>query len=186
MFTDGPSRKNLTQFRVSDRTGTLTLPPEFSLRPFSQAIETQMKDDNIAEVRVACGNLLETLSRFYQVSRCPLRVLAARPLQVWENWSSELFGDYDPSTMAIRIWMRTAVRKEVTSFGTFLSTLVHEYCHHLDFRLFHFPDSWHTRGFYERSAALYHHARGTPRKKLVWVAVSRERWRIDWRSTNRG
>jgi hypothetical protein len=26
--------------------------------------------------------------------------------------------------------MRTAVRQEVTSYGTFLSTLCHEFCHH--------------------------------------------------------
>jgi hypothetical protein len=64
-----------------------------------------------------------------------------------KNWASELFGDYHPETMLIRIWMRTAVRKEITSFGTFLSTLCHEFCHHLEFQRFRFPDSWHTRGF---------------------------------------
>jgi hypothetical protein len=31
-----------------------------------------------------------------------------------------------PETMLIRLWMRTTVRKQVTSFGTFLSTLCHE------------------------------------------------------------
>ncbi|MGA8701047.1 MAG: hypothetical protein WB625_05320 [Candidatus Sulfotelmatobacter sp.] len=41
---------------------------------------------------------------------------------------SELFGDYTPETMLIRVWMKTAVRKEVTSFGAFLSTLSHEFC----------------------------------------------------------
>jgi hypothetical protein len=39
--------------------------------------------------------------------------------------------------------MRTAARKEVTSFGTFLSTLCHEFCPHLDFKKFGFVDSWH-------------------------------------------
>jgi hypothetical protein len=67
-----------------------------------------------------------------------------------------LFGDYDPELSVIRVWMRTAVRKEVTSFGTFLSTLCHEFCQHLDFKKFGFVDSWHTRGFYERAAVLYH------------------------------
>ena len=145
-----------------------------------------MKNNDKAQLHAGCMELLESLSQFYKVPVCPIRVLAARPLHVRENWSSELFGDYDPSTMAIRVWMRTAIKKNVTSFGTFLSTLLHEYCHHLDFHLFHFPDSWHTRGFYERAAALYHHARGTPRKKLFWIPVSRERWRIDWPRTNRG
>jgi predicted metalloprotease with PDZ domain len=68
-------------------------------------------------------------------------VLAARPLRVRENWSTELFGDYTPETMLVLVWMRTAVRKEITSFGTFLSTLCHEFCHHLDFQRFGFPDS---------------------------------------------
>ena len=75
--------------------------------------------------------------------------------------------------MLIRIWMRTAVRKQITSFGTFLSALCHEFCHHLDYQQFGLRDSWHTRGFYERTAALYHHARGTPPKRLFWVAVAR-------------
>jgi len=61
------------------------------------------------------------------------------------------------------VWLRTAVLKQATSLGTFLSTLCHEFCHHLDF-VFGFHDSWHTRGFYERAAVLYHHARGMPRK----------------------
>jgi hypothetical protein len=103
-----------------------------------------------------------------------------------EGWSTELFGDYHPGTMLIRVWMRTAIRREVTSFGTFLSTLCHEFCHHLDFQLFRFSDSWHTRGFYERAAALYHHARGTPRKRLFWVPMPGGRWRIDWQRTARG
>lgn len=105
-------------------------------------------------------------------------------MRMREYSTTELFGDYHPHTKTIRVWMRTAVRKEVTSFGTFLSTLCHEFCHHLDFHKFGFGNTWHTRGFYHRTAVLYHHARGTPVKKLVWVPISSERWRIDWQRTN--
>jgi hypothetical protein len=126
-------------------------------------------------------------SDFYKVTRPEVRVLAARPVRVREGAGAiELFGDYHPKTMLIRVWMRTAVRKQVTSFGTFLSTLCHEFCHHLDFQRLGFPDSPHTRGFYERTAALYHHARGTPVKRLFWVRMAGQRWRIDWQRTNRG
>jgi hypothetical protein len=128
---------------------------------------------------------LATASGFYRVPTCAIRVLAARPLRVRERGTFELFGDYDQETSVIRVWMRTAIRKQVTSFGTFVSTLCHEFCHHLDFQKFGFPDSWHTRGFYERAAALYHHARGTPLKKLFWVPIIGGRWRIDWQRTNR-
>src|SRR5216110_4046205 len=155
MLTDKPPRKsNLAAFTESDRMRTIDLPQDGSLRIIAKSVECAMKAGITTNVRHACQEFLETTSRFYGVPDCEIRVLAARPLRVRENWASELFGDYTPETMLIRLWMRTAVRKEITSFGTFLSTLCHEFCHHLDFQQFRFPDSWHTRGFYERAATL--------------------------------
>jgi hypothetical protein len=101
-------------------------------------------------VRQACAEFLTIAAEFYQVKIPTLRVLSARPIRVREGgWGTELFGDYHPATKVIRVWMRTAVRKHVTSFGTFLSTL----CHHLDFERFGFQNTPHTRGFYERASA---------------------------------
>ena len=39
---------------------------------------------------------------------------------------TDLFGDYAPERLLIRVWTRTVVRKEITSFGTFFSTLCNE------------------------------------------------------------
>src|SRR5256885_15323035 len=186
MLTDAPPRNsNRAGFLESEQIRTLDLPQDGRLLRIAKFIEDATKAENGTDVRRACAEFLEATSQFYKVSDCDVRVLAARPLRVRESWASELFGDYNPEAMLIRVWMRTAVRKEITSFGTFVSTLCHEFCHHLDFQRFGFPDSWHTRGFYERTAALYHHARGTPPKRLFWVAVPRGRWRIDWPKTNR-
>jgi hypothetical protein len=162
MLTDSPpSKAKLAAFTYSDRIRALTLPPPAEFVTLTQSIEAGMQTGKAQDVRLACEQFLQSLSRFHAVSPCGVRVLASRPLRIREHWSSELFGDYNPSTRAIRVWMRTAVKKDITSFGTFLSTLCHEYCHHLDFEHFKFPDSWHTRGFYERAGALYHYARGT-------------------------
>ena len=186
MITDAPPRKvNRAAFVESDRLKMLDLPQNGTLPAVSQAIELAMKSGKSADVRRACAEFLRIAADFYAVPACDVRVLAARPLRVREHSVTELFGDYHPQTMLVRVWMRTAVRKEVTSFGTFLSTLCHEFCHHLDFRRFGFRNSWHTRGFYERTAALYHHMRGTPPKQLFWLPVSATRWRIDWPRTNR-
>src|SRR5437773_11817820 len=130
-----------------------------------------MKAGRSAAVWRATTDFLKVASDFYNVPDCSIRVLSVRPLRVREHTATELFGDYDPETMLIRLWMRTAVRKEITSYGTFLSTLCHEFCHHLDFQRLKFPDSWHTWGFYGRAAALNHHARGAPPQRLSWVAV---------------
>ena len=186
MLTDAPPRKaNRSGFLESDRIRTLDLPQDGRLPAIAKSIESAMKSDKSADVRRACEEFLVIASEFYEVPACGVRVLAARPLRVREQWTTELFGDYSPETMLIRLWMRTAVRKAITSFGTFLSTLCHEFCHHLDFQKFGFKDSWHTRGFYERAAVLYHHARGTPLKTLFWLPVAGGRWRIDWQRTNR-
>jgi hypothetical protein len=187
MLTDAPPRNtNRAGFLESDRIMTLDVPRNGRLLRISKSIESAMKDGKGADVRCACADFLRATSEFYGTPTCGIRVLAARPLRVRENWSTELFGDYDPESKLIRVWMRTAVRKEITSFGTFLSTLCHEFCHHLDIQKFGFADSWHTRGFYERAAALYHCARGTPRKRLFWLPISRGRWRIDWPRTKLG
>jgi len=186
VLTDSaPRNSNRTSFLESDRIKSLELPQNGRLPSISKSIELAMKGGNTTGVRRACADFLSAASRFYNVPECSIRVLAARPLRVREHWATELFGDYNPETMLIRVWIRTAVRKEITSFGTFLSTLCHEFCHHLDFRKFGFSDSWHSRGFYERAAALYHHARGTAPKKLFWIPVTGGRWRIDWPRTNR-
>jgi hypothetical protein len=185
MLTDSPPRRYRAQFLDSDRLTTLDLPGDDLLPSIAARIEQAMQSGRTPDVRRACAQFLQALSSFHNVPPCGVRVLAARPLRGYERGSFELFGDYDPATAIIRVWLRTAVRKDITSYGTFLSTLCHEFCHHLDFQRFGFADSWHTRGFYERAAVLYHHARGTPPKKLFWIPLPGSRWRIDWQRTTR-
>src|ERR1035441_5768075 len=131
MLTDAPPRKsNLAGFQESDRITTLDLPDDDRLPAIAKSIESAMKAEEIAGTRRTCADFLKAASKFYGVPECSVRVLASRPLRIREQWSTELFGDYTLETMLIRVWMRTAVRKEITSFGTFLSTLCHEFCHH--------------------------------------------------------
>jgi hypothetical protein len=185
MLTDAPPRRNnLQRFLDSDRTRSIPLPAGVDLPQIAAAIESAMAQGASTDVRRSCDAFLATVADFYKVPHCGIKVLAARPLRVREYSTAELFGDYQPSNYLIRVWMRTAIRKDITSFGTFLSTLCHEFCHHLDFHRLQLRNSWHTRGFYERTAALYHHARGTPPKHLVWAPVKGRRFRIDWPRTN--
>src|SRR5712692_7432397 len=189
MLTDHPPRSRPLQaeFLEGDRVTTLEVPQDDRLHARASSIEDAMNSGQRASVLRACADFLAVAAGFYGVRTPQVRLLAARPVRVREGgWASELFGDYAPETALIRVWMRTAVRKQVTSFGTFLSTLCHEFCHHLDFHRLGFHDSPHTRGFYERAGALYHNTRGTPPKRLIWAPVSGARWRIDWPRTNRG
>jgi hypothetical protein len=176
----------LAKFMESDRLADLELPSNDRLRLLAQSIESLIDGGTRPAIQHACAEFMTAAAQFYGVPKPIVNALAARPIRVREGgWATELFGDYTPGTAAIRIWTRTAIQKKPTSPGTFLSTLCHEFCHHLDCERFGFRQSPHTRGFYERTACLYHHARGTPRKQLVWVRMPKDRWRIDWRRISR-
>src|SRR5512135_2290975 len=180
MVTDPvPLRGNRRkEYERSDSLKVLTVPVEDRLH--AAAIEAALSSESVTAIRTACGTFLTEAAAFYGVPPPKVRALAARPLKVYETGSVELFGDYDLRTNVIRVWTRTSVRHQVTSFGTFFSTVCHEFCHHLDVHLFGIPTSPHTRGFYERTAVLYHHCRGTPPRRLVWRPFGRGRFRIDW------
>ena len=110
MPTDAPPRKNRAEFLESARVKSLDVPPNGMLLEIAKRLDSAMKSDRIADVRRACAEFLVTASGFYRVPTCGIRVLAARPLRVRERGTFELFGDYDPETSVIRVWMRTAVR----------------------------------------------------------------------------
>jgi hypothetical protein len=50
----------------------------------------------------------------------------------------------------ITLAFRTAVRRKVFAFKTFVNTLVHEFMHHYDTQRLQLGASFHTRGFYQR------------------------------------
>ncbi len=182
MITDPvpTSRPRRADYVRSDAMTTIALPTGDCLHRLALGIESALKGGSSRSVRISCASFLSDAAQFYGVQKPSIKVLASRPIRVHESRSSELFGDYESRSAVIRVWMRTAVQHRVTSFGTFLSTLCHEFCHHLDIRLFDLPASPHTRGFYQRTALLYHHCRGTPLRPLVWRSIAGGRYRIDW------
>ena len=105
-------------------------------------------------MRKASQDLIDALVAGFRVPPIRVRVLATRPA----DGGGELHGLYEPedgSTPArISVWMRTAQRRQVVAFRTFLRTLIHELCHHLDYELFGLPETFHTEGFYKRESTL--------------------------------
>jgi hypothetical protein len=89
--------------------------------------------------------------------------MAARP----SNDYGELHGFYEGVEGRLRVakitlWMRTAQRKQVVAFRSFLRTFLHELCHHLDYEYLKLEDSFHTEGFYKRESSLFHQLMDLP------------------------
>ena len=148
------SRKDKAIYDASDRVPSIALPRAEALRPMVEILRLALARDDRALVEAVASRLVHGMTEVLQVEPVGVRVLAVRP----ELRSAELHGLYtrdDAPHPRIRVWMRTLRYKREVAFRTFVRTLLHEVCHHLDYTLFGLEDSFHTQGFFSRESALF-------------------------------
>jgi len=143
-------------YRRSDAIEAFKLAGSQKLRPVVRRLEkTLAAEDRNAVERTVRALTKELLGQF-AVRPVTVKVLAARPSDDW----GELHGLYEEPEVRrrarITVWMRTARHKKVVAFRTFLRTILHEICHHLDYELLELADSFHTEGFFKRESSLFH------------------------------
>jgi hypothetical protein len=147
-----PARQRI--YRRSDAITSLGLPRGIAVAEPVTAIAAALAVDDRAATQAACQRLVDVLTHGYRVPPVKIRVLARRPADA----SGELHGLYEPqdgeTRARITVWRRTRARKQVVAFRTFLRTVVHEICHHLDYELFALEETFHTEGFYKRESSL--------------------------------
>ena len=189
MVTDRrPARGDLRkEYDDSSRLVEIPVPSPDGLAPLFAELAAA-RDGEIPEaLRDTCDELLRAFAEFYEITPPGLHLLGVRPHRTYEgHLASETFGDYTFASMRIRLWTRTAMIKRWTSSRTILSTLCHEFMHHLDAVGLGFPKSYHTTGFFERTHRLYLGVTGQPHYPLAWQAPGKNGSRsIDWPETNR-
>jgi hypothetical protein len=147
-----PSRQRI--YRQSDALVTLVLPPGTDFAVLVAAIRDGLVDAQRAMVQRHAQATIDALVAGFGVPPVRVRVLAQRPSDDY----GELHGLYEPDDVRtparITVWMRTAQKKQVVAFKSFLRTLVHEFGHHLDYEYFKLPETFHTDGFYKRESSL--------------------------------
>jgi hypothetical protein len=133
------------------------------MAPLVAAVEAALARDDRGAVEVAVHKLCEALTRALDVPPVEVEILEVRP----STSDAELHGLYtyeDDEAPCIRVWMRTAARAQTVKFRTFLRTVVHELCHHLDLELLGLEVSFHTEGFFKRESSLFHQLLPTSRE----------------------
>jgi len=149
-----PARQRI--YRKSVAIQSLAPPPGVATGAHVARIRAGLASESRARVQAACQALIDALVAGYDVQKIRVRVLARRPA----DDDGELHGLYEPDDPPkpahITVWMRTAARKDVVAFKTFLRTLIHELCHHLDYELYELAETFHTEGFYKRESTLTH------------------------------
>jgi hypothetical protein len=142
-------------YRKSDSIEQVILPDAAALRPLVDPLAEALETEDRRDTERACQGLADAMLRQWQLPPVRISVLAARPSKSW----GELHGYYDPTKPnvppTITLWMRTAQKKQVVAFRTFLRTFLHEVGHHLDYELLKLPETFHTEGFYKRESSLF-------------------------------
>jgi hypothetical protein len=142
-------------YRRSDEVAKLKLKRSAALSPLVDRLGGALASEQRAGIERASQLLADAITAGFEVPRVRVKVLSTRP----STSSSELHGLYETgdrrAIAVIRLWMRTAHHKRVVAFRTFLRTLLHELCHHLDYELLALEDSFHTEGFFKRESSLF-------------------------------
>jgi hypothetical protein len=149
------SRRQQRTYRQSDAIERVQLANAEAFFSLTDQLATALIAEDQKEISRLSHQLVGNLCSHLQAPPTGVRVMARRP----SDHREELHGLYEPAdrrqTAKITVWMRTAQKNKVVAFKTFLRTLLHELCHHLDYELLSLEESFHTQGFYKRESSLF-------------------------------
>jgi len=154
------SRLTPLQQKIYDRSvaiAAIPLSPTPRLLDAARALEIALSKDDHPQVETLAQTIVNHVCWPLGVPTVRVQVQGVRP----SNRRGELHGLYTQynggsRNDSIQVWMRTAKRGQVVAFRTFLRTLLHEVCHHLDYVYLHLRESYHTEGFFRRESSLFH------------------------------
>jgi hypothetical protein len=149
------SRADERAYARSNAVTAIRVPASAVLRPRTTALADALASEDRRKIEIASQHLLDGFCTLLRVPPLRVEVCGKRPT----NHYGELHGLYTPANGRathdrVQVWMRTARRLQVVAFKTFLRTLLHELCHHLDYEHLKLERSFHTEGFYKRESSL--------------------------------
>ena len=138
----------------SDRRRTVALADPRACNDTLKSMQAALTADDRDGVQAATSALVAALVAQTDAPPLTVQVLLVRP----SDADGELQGLYemddDEGRCEMRVWMRTAAKKKPVAFRSYVRTVLHELCHHLDFARDRLDHSFHTRGFFARENDL--------------------------------
>lgn len=148
------TKKQQFIYRKSDQIESVALRGPVELNACINGLREALAGEDRGSITKFAVKLINGLTADLGIPAVEVKVLSIRP----SNHSGELHGLYEAADSrnkaVITVWMRTVKHKRVVAFRTFLRTLLHEFCHHLDYEYYRLADSFHTEGFFKRESSL--------------------------------
>ena len=169
------SAKDKRIYLRSDAIRVVKVPDAAALLPLVGELRGELEAGRRVRTTKAANALILALCK--QLGAPPVRVRIREIRPSWDG--GELHGLYtfaeEPGDVPeIELWMRTVAKGHVVKFRTFLRTLLHEVCHHLDATILQMKESFHTHGFFARESSLTNQLDPrTPAQQLDLFAPSR-------------
>ena len=162
------------EYRRSEALAKIDLPENPAYPGVIEALIRLLDEQDLPETTRAARALVRGICRGLQIPIARVKISGERP----DDDGGDLYGIYEPAdegqSARITVWMRTSKRSVVVAPRTFIRTLLHEVVHHVDMELFDLPNSYHTKGFYQRESSLYRVVvRGTPLAKRARAPLPR-------------
>ena len=143
-------------YRQSDEISVVALPRAAELQALVATLPQALQTEDRQLVARICQQLADGITSELRIPSVRIEVLAVRPADDWGELHGLYTTTYGRQRAVIQLWMRTVHHKRVVAFRTFVRTLLHELCHHLDYEWLALADSLHTEGFYKRVSHLFH------------------------------
>jgi WLM domain len=149
------SAKRQSIYRQSDAITEIPLPNAAALQSLLPEVQTALKSEQQKSVEQLAQRIADGITQALTAPQLRVQVLAVRPSDDWGELHGLYLPEDDGQQAKIQLWMRTAKNQRVVAFKSFVRTLLHELCHHLDYEHFKLPETFHTEGFYSRESSLF-------------------------------
>jgi hypothetical protein len=153
-YYDNLSAAKKRIYRKSDAIESIPVKNPGAIRPVSKKLKKSLEDNRRRDVAKHASEICRLVCEGLDTETLIVKISSRRP----SNSTEELHGLYErtegePSVLTV--WMKTAVKGQVVAFKSFIRTVLHELCHHIDYTYFDLEESFHTEGFFKRESFLY-------------------------------
>jgi hypothetical protein len=153
-YYDNLSAAKKRIYRKSDAIREVPLKEADRLHPAVIELDKSLEDNKRRDVARHASEICRLVCESLGVDPLKVKISSKRP----SNAARELHGLYEwteGESAVLTVWMKTAVKGQTVAFKSFIRTVLHELCHHLDYTYFRLEDSFHTEGFFKRESRLF-------------------------------
>ena len=153
-YYDNLSAAKKRIYRKSDAIESIPVKSPGAIYPVTMKLKKSLEDNKRRDVAKHASEICRLVCEGLDTEALIVKIRSRRP----SSSAEELQGLYERTegeTPVLTVWMKTAAKGQVVAFKSFIRTVLHELCHHIDYTYLDLDDSLHTEGFFKREAFLY-------------------------------